>query len=87
MNTLTGLGAKPGMLTRRAFRPVGRADIWGDPPVAPQFSLCSNLASWMLQGPPNQPGAHSGPPPGHLPRSAKVIECQSEAVTALLKAL
>jgi len=28
---------------------LGGADIWGDPPVAPQFSLCSSLTSWMLQ--------------------------------------
>lgn len=50
---------------------LGGADIWGDPPVASQFSLCSSLV----------------PNPGPSPRSARVIKWQSEEVTVSRKAL
>lgn len=66
---------------------MGGADLPGDPSVAPRSSLCSNLTSGMLQGPPDQPGAHSGPPPGHLPHSARGAECKPHEVTPLLEVL
>lgn len=50
---------------------LGGADIWGDPPVASQFSLCSSLV----------------PDLGPSPRSARVIKWQSKEVTVSRKAL